>query len=297
MGFVFGSVFLLAVFCGWWYLAFFRVTKTYHLEVLRAGEINYGTPEGKVRIIIPKSVVSRKEFVRFCKTVLDDDNQVKRVIASKYLVRTIKKSDHQYTPVQKRIWELCSTEGHAMRRELFHSFRFVADDKYTDGVISIFNHESNRHIRSAVLHCLGKIRNKKSNEFLTEVALNSDNRNDAYVAAKNISFGSSTKEIKIVADYLERKDAKEGYGPPMPHRLQEMKKRRSYRIVSVVAAVLFPALVFLVYVRYRKKDSQLIRIKRVVIAESFLLLGYFLISVHYVLTAVGGGDTGAFSDL
>lgn len=295
---VFGSVLVVLAFSAWCYCVFFRVTKTYHLDVLRTRAIDYGTPEGKVHIRIPPSVASREDFIRFCEPFLRDHDPWRRAVASVYLARSIKKGDPLYRSLQKRIWDLCETTVSTdQSRLLTGAFWFVAEEEYTDRIMSRLDSEPDRHVRASLLHCLGRIRSEKSTAFLEDVALASSDPDDAYAAARNVSSGSSRQEIQTVEKYLGRRDAKNGIiaGPSMPTRLQSMKMRLSYRRGSLLIAVLFPVLVCLAHVRWRTKHAQPVRMGKLAIAEAALLLGYCGSVVSYVLTALGGGDTGAFS--
>ena len=74
-----------------------------------------------------------------------------------------------------------------------------------------------------------------------------------------------------------------------------MKKRLFYRRLSYTVTILFPILIFLLHIFLKIRNVCIIRIAKLTIAEGILLLGYFLSVVYYVLAAIGGGDTGAFS--
>ena len=298
LGFALGSTLVALAFSAWCYWAFFRDAKTYHLDALSARAIRYGTPQGEIQISIPASVASRDDFVRFCEPLLRHSDPWKRVVAAEYLARTIKESDRQYPSVQRRIWELCSTtEAKGQLRILTGSFWFVVDDTHTGRIISRLARESDRHVRAVLLSCLGRIRSEESMEFLAEVALTSGDPDDAYAAARNISLGSSPGAIRTVAKYLARNDAKRETmgGPSMPVRLQSMKKRFWYRWASLVAGLLFPALVCLIHAAVKAERMPVTGTGVLAVVEAVLLLGYLACRRHYVLTALGGGDVGAFN--
>ena len=300
LSFVIGGLLVLLVFCAYCYWGILKEENRYIFymkEKIGFGEIRRGTPEGEIRIPIPESVKSREEFIVFCMLLLDDSRPRARKIASEYLSRLVKRSDPVYDSLQQKIWELCnSTKQPDILRDLIIDFTYLVDEHYTDEIIVKFKSESDRHVRAALLGCLWEIGDQKSIQLLKHIALDSSNSDDAYNAACEFTAASSPQAIPIVTKYLQRADAKKGIiaGPPLPVQLKYMKRRLSYRIVSLILIFVFPVLVFLAH-RQLKKRGYHVSITILVIAEIILLLGYFLGHLHYMAAALGGGDTGAFS--
>jgi len=262
-------------------------------EPFRIDRLTCWTPEGRVELPIPEDAMSRDDRLRFFLECLDHDMVWIRVQAARILAY-----DLRYYPARHKIWEACKkAKDIEASGKLIYWFGLVATDEYVDEIVSWYHSEPADELRLQLIRALGRLKTKRARELLYEVAANSPNSKDAYMAAGVITGGWRPKAISVLKQYIERPDAKMGIlgCPTLPDRLRRMQNRLAYVSISIIAAVLFPGFSYFLYLRLRRKEARFLLLVRPMIYEASLLLAFLGWFVYGMLTALGGGDAGAMN--